>query len=63
MPRHIHLIFNATYNNLGELIRDFKKFNSKTITQHIISQPQESRKEWILQMLKARVKTNSNVAV
>lgn len=48
MHSHIHLICKATNCFiLSDVIRDFKKYNSKTIIQTIMDDP-ESRREWLL---------------
>ena len=48
MSNHIHMIAAATENfHLSDILRDFKKFTSKAITQAIQEEP-ESRKDWML---------------
>lgn len=48
MSSHLHLLCKATEGFiLSDVIRDFKKFTSKKITQTIITEP-ESRREWML---------------
>lgn len=61
MPSHIHLIFRAKENNPGDLLRDLKTFTSKKIQKMILENPQESRKEWLLWMMKRAGSKNSNV--
>ncbi len=61
MPSHVHLIFRAKENNPGELMRDLKKHTSKALVNCITEHPQESRKEWILWMMKRAGQRNSNV--
>lgn len=61
MPSHIHFIFRAKENNPSDLMRDFKTFTSKKIRKLIQNNPQESRKEWILWMMKRAGEKNSNV--
>lgn len=51
MTNHLHLIAKAKNENLSDIIRDFKKFTSKTIYQSIKDNPQESRKDWLLKVL------------
>ncbi|MEW7277139.1 transposase [Aquimarina sp. 2201CG1-2-11] len=58
MSNHIHLIIQSTENDLSGLIRDFKKFTAKEIIHHIQSNP-ESRREWILPLLKKATTTHS----
>jgi REP element-mobilizing transposase RayT len=52
MSSHIHLIARAEGNNtLSEVLRDFKKYTSKTIIKQILSEP-ESRREWMIEYFK-----------
>ncbi len=50
MPSHVHLIAGARQGRLSSLLRDFKSYTSKQITQAIQEHPQESRREWMLAM-------------
>lgn len=52
MNNHCHLIISAKNNNLSDIIRDFKKFTSKSIYKAIEENPKESRKKWLLKVLK-----------
>ena len=52
MNNHCHLIISAKNNNLSDIIRDFKKFTSKSIYRAIEENPKESRKKWLLKVLK-----------
>jgi putative transposase len=48
MSNHLHLLAKAEEgNNLSEIIRDFKKFTSKRISEAII-EIDESRRKWLL---------------
>jgi REP element-mobilizing transposase RayT len=48
MPSHLHIIARADGNfTLSDILRDFKKFTSKTLIRQIIDED-ESRKDWIL---------------
>jgi len=51
MSNHCHLIIKAKNNNLSSVIRDLKKFTSKAIYKAIETNTQESRKNWLLQVL------------
>ena len=44
MSNHIHMIIQSNDGKLSDLIRDFKKFISKTILDKIQTEP-ESRRE------------------
>lgn len=61
MTNHAHLIFSCKNHNPGDVLRDFKTYTSKMLTRLIKSHPQESRKEWLIAMLKTAGTKNSNV--
>jgi REP element-mobilizing transposase RayT len=61
MTNHIHIIASAGMQIqpnesqsqpnrilIGDIMRDFKKFTSKSIVKAIQDYPQESRREWLL---------------
>ena len=56
MTNHLHLIASVrqtdnsghAVTNISDVLRDFKKFTNKRIITAIQENPQESRKEWIL---------------
>lgn len=49
MTNHLHMIAGTTGNVvIGDALRDFKKFTSKNIIKAIQENPQESRREWLL---------------
>lgn len=51
MNNHVHLIISASPGKLIEnIMRDFKKFTSKKMVAAIAENPQESRREWMLNM-------------
>lgn len=53
MTNHIHLIISSKKNALlSNLIRDFRSYTSKQLIKAIQLNPQESRKEWLLQIFK-----------
>ncbi len=51
MSNHIHMIIQSDEGKLSDLLRDFKKFTSKTIIEKIQTEP-ESRREWMLERFK-----------
>ena len=57
MSNHLHLIIGSSTNNLSDIIRDFKKFTSSKIINAIENNPKESRKDWLLWLLKKEGKT------
>ncbi len=53
MSNHVHLIAKATEGlKLQDIMRDHKKFTAKKIVEAIEQNGQESRKEWLLPLLK-----------
>jgi len=52
MSNHCHLIVRSKKNNLSDIIRDFKKFTAKEIISCVENNLQESRKDWLLWLLK-----------
>lgn len=58
MSNHIHMIVQSNDAKLSDLIRDFKKYTSKTILEKIQSEP-ESRREWILERFKLATESHS----
>lgn len=61
MTNHAHLLARASGGHrLNEIIRDLKKFTSKQLIRAIEENPQESRKEWLLSMLRNAGAHNPN---
>lgn len=52
MPSHIHLIIGTEHGILSDIVRDFKAFTSRHIRKAIEMPKGESRKEWMLWMMK-----------
>jgi len=61
MPSHIHLIIRAKDNNPEIVLGKFKEFTSKQLTKQISENIEESRKEWLLWMMKRAASKSSNV--
>ena len=65
MSNHIHTIWKARESNLSDVIRDFKTYTSKAISNSIADEP-ESRRDWLLHMFRFyanRTATNENFKV
>ncbi len=60
MPNHVHLIISSATKDLADIMRDMKGFTSKQLRKAIIKNPQESRREWLLNIFEFAGKTNSN---
>ncbi len=52
MTNHLHLIVGTERDKLSDIIRDFKKFTATKIVEAIETNPKESRKKWLLWLLK-----------
>ncbi len=52
MSNHCHLIVSSSKDPLSDIIRDLKKFTSKKIIESIAQNEKESRKNWLLWLLK-----------
>jgi putative transposase len=61
MPSHVHLIFSDRDNNPSKLLKEMKTFTSKELRKTIEANPTESRKRWMLKMMKEAGAINSNV--
>ena len=59
MSNHVHLIISAKDGNLSDILRDFKKFTSKSIIAAIETSKEESRKNWMLWIFKKAGEKNS----
>ena len=62
MPSHIHLIIRAKDNNPEIVLGKFKEHTSKLLTKQIAENAEESRKEWLLWMMKRAASKSSNFA-
>jgi putative transposase len=61
MSNHVHLIASAKEGyQLADIMRDFKKFTSRTIVAAINDNIKESRKDWMVWMFKRAGERNSN---
>ncbi|WP_247237918.1 REP-associated tyrosine transposase [Telluribacter sp. SYSU D00476] len=47
MTNHLHLIARRTEGELSEVLRDFKSFTAKQLLNLLLTNPQESRKDWM----------------
>ena len=61
MSNHIHLIIQAEQGKfLSDILRDFKKFTSKTLLKAISGNKFESRKNWMMPIFRANGEANCN---
>ncbi len=52
MTNHVHMIISSEKEELSNIMRDMKSFTSTTLKKLISENPTESRKHWILKMLR-----------
>ena len=56
MSNHLHLIASVPDGvSMGDLMRDFKTFTSKTVLRSIETEPGESRKEWMVSLFRKTI--------
>jgi REP element-mobilizing transposase RayT len=60
MTSHVHMIIGSHGNDMETIMRDMKRHTSMKIKAAIKSHPHESRKEWLLWMMKNAGNRNSN---
>lgn len=60
MTNHVHLIISSKTSKLDALVRDMKKFTSKQIIKAVTVNPEESRKEWMLNIFRYAGTGNKN---
>jgi putative transposase len=58
MTNHLHMIANVEDGSLSDVLRDFKTYTSKQLFGLIKTNPQESRKEWLLKAFEKAGKHN-----
>ena len=59
MTNHVHLLVSSVENDLPGIIRDFKKYSSYAVIKAIMENPGESRKDWIIPILKKAGEANA----
>ncbi|MEQ9377928.1 MAG: transposase [Imperialibacter sp.] len=52
MTNHIHLIISSNKEKLSDIIRDFKKYTASKVYAAIQNNQRESRKNWLLWLLR-----------
>lgn len=60
MTSHVHLIIGSETNLMSNILRDCKSYTSHSIRQCIETHETESRKEWMVWMMKRAGLKNSN---
>ena len=62
LTSHIHMIIGSNKNKLETIVRDMKKHTSEQMQYAIQNNKNESRREWMLGMMKDAGKANNNNA-
>ena len=60
MPNHVHMIIGSNKVPLADIMRDLKSFSAKQLIKQIQAHQQESRKEWMLNVMRQAGEKNSN---
>ncbi|RYE26221.1 MAG: transposase [Sphingobacteriales bacterium] len=58
MSNHVHMVISSD-KGISEIMRDLKKFTSKQLIKAVTEHPQESRRDWMLQIFKLAGADNS----
>ena len=58
MTSHIHMLIGAQANKPENIMRDMKRHTSEKLKEAIMKHPGESRKEWMLAMMKTAGREN-----
>jgi putative transposase len=58
MPSHVHMIISTDGPNLSGIVRDFKSFTSRQLRVAITQNHTESRRQWMLYMMKTKGVSN-----
>jgi len=59
MSNHLHLIVAAKGNTLSDILRDFKKYTSRHIVENIRKNRIESRRIWMLYLMRLAGRNNT----
>jgi putative transposase len=59
MSNHLHLVLPAKNHDLSKVLGDFKRFTSNQLIQAITENPGESRKAWMLRVIREQGERNS----
>ena len=60
MPSHMHLVFRSLKEKPEDLLGGFKSVTARKLIKLIEENPQESRREWLLNAFKKAGAANSN---
>ena len=60
MTSHVHMIIGSNDKPLADIMRDIKGFTATQMRKSIENHPQESRREWMLWMMKRAGLKNAN---
>jgi len=60
MTNHVHLIISSRSAPLSSIMRDMKRHTSEELRKAIRYNPAESRREWMLDLMTAAGRANSN---
>lgn len=60
MTNHIHMIISSRGNPLSNIMRDLKRYTSEKLKLEILSSPKESRRNWMIEIMKREGVRKSN---
>ena len=59
MTSHVHMIIERQGRDLDKIVGEMKSFTSRSLRKEITNNPTESRKEWLIWMMKERESKNA----
>ncbi|WP_317043467.1 transposase [Nonlabens spongiae] len=62
MPSHVHMIFRDQNSDPQSLLKNFKRYTARSVNKAIQNNVQESRRDWMLWMMKRAAIKNGNKA-
>ena len=60
MSSHVHMIIGTEKDDMQDIVRDMKRHTSIELRKAITENPQESRRDWMLKIMKYAGLNNSN---
>jgi len=60
MTNHCHMNISSRGNSLSSIMRDLKRHTAEKIKLEIVSHPKESRRDWMIEIMKREGVQNSN---
>jgi REP element-mobilizing transposase RayT len=60
MTNHVHLLVRSSIGKMSDTVREFKSFTARQILDKIVESPQESCKDWMLNLFEFAAKKHKH---